>query len=268
MSPRTASLWSAFDHLGSPSEVVGLMASAVYKAEIAYPPLCPRALAFDSATTGLHCSACLPETGQGIEIVISTSSDVIDWDESDISLGEADDEADRIVAALCFRYVAPYRRPRRTSPEVPGRVTQTWQVRLRTFEDEWPAQLAELSEHLPDADPRLYPLWQVLASVGGASDPLSQFIALWGLLDVGLQADEAGRIDSYLFQRFGVPRDCPDRDGRPNRETRYAHLRHRISHPHGRNVRDVAALATEARTLVPELTDYCRIAVVEDFGQT
>lgn len=240
------------------------MGEAVYIAATKIPHDCPPILDLD-VPAGFHCHIVRGDDG-ALTLTLESASLPKEWDADSRLLSVADGEAERVVAVLCFRYAAPYGTPVRQRPVDPS-LSGPWYYDMRciTFEDGWPEEEAALLELLQTHDPRAYRLWQVLASVGGLSDPLARFIALWGLLDIGLQAKNAAAIDHYLWQHFRVPRDCPDQDGIPNRHTKFTHLRHTISHPSGRDVADVTSLTDAARQLNSQLTDHCRQAVREGF---
>jgi hypothetical protein len=237
---------------------------AVYSAAIRLPAICPPAIDLE-LESGFHCAVDRSE-GDGVQLTLGAPSLPDEWPGSEDPLAHADDEAERVVAALCFHYACPFSPPVRQRPVSPNsRGPLHFDTLLPATEALWPSEETALVGLLHGDDPRAYPLWTVLASIGGLADPLAQYVALWGLLDIGRGAKRAADIDHYLFQRFRVPRDCPNQDGKANAETRFTHLRHQISHPAGRGVGDVAALSSAARPLVEELTGLCRLAICEGF---
>jgi len=241
------------------------MGEASYIAAARIPPDCPPSLDLD-LPAGFDCHITRSDNGE-VSLTLGSPAIPDEWTE-DSALAAADWEAERIVAVLCFQYIVPYRAPVRQRPVNPNR-SGPWSYDLRciTCADEWPEQTAVLRGLLPSDDPRQYPLWQVLTSVGGLGDPLSQYVALWGILDIGLEATTAEAIDDYLSDHFDVAKDCSNRRGTPNAETKFAHFRHQVSHPWGRSVEDVALLSGAAGPLVCELIGYCRRAIREGFAK-
>lgn len=245
------------------SQQGGNVGAAVYAASVALPKDCPPEIELDLAS-GLRCL--VERSDSSVQLTLSGPRVPDQWPGDEGLLAQVDDEAHRVVASLCFNYAAPFKPPVRESPRNPDLVGPWhFDVRPLTYEDMWPEERARLVDFLREDDPRSWPLWQTLTSVGTFSDPLAKFVALWGLLDIGLDAEREQDIDDYLFSRFGVARDHPGRYGNPNRETKFTHLRHSMSHPAGRSVDDVAHLASDARSLVVELAGYCRTAVQESF---
>jgi len=238
------------------------VAIAVYSMGAKLPYVCPRDLEFDIPTDDLSASLSVSDVGDRVELTLEATT-VEQWTDDDSRLNRADAQAHRIMAALCFHYAAPFVAPLRTSP--PSAVFYDLAAAFLGNPELRRAQAMELPAVLEDDDPTRFVLWQVFASTGASGDSLSQFVSLWGLLDVGLEAENEQQIDDYLVSRFGVPRDQPDRSGHANRETKFAHLRHSISHPSGRGVESIQALAGPAASLTSELTDMCRAAVREDF---
>lgn len=242
------------------------MGVAMYEADVALPESCPPKIAFALASD-LQCLVERRDTS--VQLTLTSPEIPDEWPGDDGPLAQIDDEAHRIVASLCFDYAALFRSPERRSPKDPdGPRTYSFDIRPVTYKDMWPEEELRLTELLQRDDPRRWPLWQTLASVGAFSDPLAKFVALWGLLDIGLGAERVEDIDNYLVNRFGVAQDKPDRHGKPDRETRFAQLRHRVSHPSGRGVDDLTHVAHDAQSLVEELVEYCRTAVQESFRKS
>jgi len=242
------------------------MGEASYTAAAKIPLDCPPSLDLE-LPAGFGCHITRSDNGE-VSLTLRSPAIADEWTADSAALAAADWEAERLMAALCFHYAVPYRDPVRQRPVNPDR-RGPWYYDLQsiTFADGWPEQTTVLHGLLPNDDPRQYPLWQVLTSVGGLADPLSRYVALWGILDIGLEATTAEAIDNYLSIHFDVARDCTNRNGTPNAETRFAHFRHQVSHPWGRSVEDVALLSDAARPLVSELTGYCRRAIREGFSR-
>lgn len=244
---------------------VGRVGTAIYTVDVKCPMVCPPKLDME-LPSGYRCRMEIHHDG-GIDLTLDSADLPDEWESDTGPLAEADAEATRIVAALCFHYAVPFDTPSRRSPVNPNRSgPRSYDVRLLTADMLWPEEEVELGQLLPLDDPTRYRFWKVLPSASGLSDPLSQYIALWGLLDIGLSAKSESEIDDYLHRRFQVPKDRPNKDQRPNSETKFTELRHRISHPADRKVDDVASLTSAAGSLLDELKGYCRTAIREEFS--
>lgn len=241
------------------------MGVAVYTAGIRLPGQCPPEIVLN-LDSGLGCHIRRQKDG-AIRLELESAAVPSSWPGSVEPLLPVDDEAHRVVAAVCFHYAAPFVAPMRETPKDPG-LSGPWHydLALVTLDSLWPAETAVLTDLLAGDDPRVHPLWQTLTSVGGLADPLARFVALWGLLDIGLEATRVREVDDYLVERFGVPCDQADQNGKPNCETKFGHLRHQISHPADRSIQNVAALSSTAGSLIDELTAYCQTAIREGFA--
>lgn len=240
------------------------MEMATYTVELDMPPSCPRNLEFAVPRLGVDARLAVGDDGRHVQLSFVIDVPPDEWGPDTPLLVELDVEARRVVAVLCVRYVIAFRAPLRKHPTNMA----YFDIILDLFDDpaEVEAQAAALSSVLPAEDPTAWPLWQAFVSTGSLRDPVSRFIALWGLLDIGLGASRVDEFDEYLMSAFGVPADHPDRRGALNKETKFANLRHSIAHPSGRGVNSVPDLSELARGVLPELMDICREAVRNDFA--
>jgi len=106
------------------------------------------------------------------------------------------------------------------------------------------------------------PVLTLLSEAVGIGNPVARYLCTWQALAFHVGTDLPRAIDSRFFDRVGVARDCPTRNGT---ETKFSQFRNVLSHPRGKQVPTYDELDSRARELADDLA---RVLLRDLFGET